>query len=401
MITLNNIAAVAAPGADTLTTLLDTPLQRTHTPAPAHELPLREFTGKLKGAQRLDYACPMNHMHISRVMPESARDEDAYTVRLGNQHAFGMSAFAVRQLNQKLSKGFASYASQLNEWGKYDLYLDNVNDLLRYESRQAQVRVLQNGSTYARAVVSDKYAKYDDNLVFGAAFNVLRHETKRFHFLGGNRTDTRTYFKVVSKTPLFDLEIGGKTRPFSAGFIISNSEVGLGNVTFQAFLTDSYCTNGIIFNKEIIAECKIKHIGAKIDKQFGLIGPGDYDDSRQLEVKSFIGKATEFVIGKDSLNFAGIKEQLIGSSKRKLMGVEDDSIRAVLAGVGIAKTDFEPIIAELDSADDSQFGVQAAITQYAQTVPSYEKRIDLEKRGGDVISMNDKQWNHLQVVQSA
>jgi len=268
------------------------------------------------------------------------------------------------------------------------------------EDRQAQVRVLANGSTYARAVVSDKYAKYDDNLVFGAAFNVLKDQRHRFHFLGGNRTDTRTYFKVVSKTPLFDLEVGGKTRPFSAGFIISNSEVGLGNVTFQAFLTDSYCTNGLIFNKEIIAECKIKHIGKKIDKQFGLIGPGDYDNTRQLDVKKFIGKATNFVIGQDSLSFSGIKDQLIDSSHRKLMGVEEHSIKSVLAGVGIAKNDFDNVIAEIDPADDSQFGIQAGITQYAQKVDSYEKRIDLEKRGGAVISLNNKQWNNLQVLEA-
>ena len=100
MITLEN-AAPAASNSD-LATLLNAPLTR---PTAAIELPLGQFTTKLMSAKRLDYACPLNHMHVSRVMPNDARQDDAYTVRLGNEFAFGMSDFAVRQLNQKLSLG--------------------------------------------------------------------------------------------------------------------------------------------------------------------------------------------------------------------------------------------------------------------------------------------------------
>lgn len=382
-------------GTELLNNLLNTPVKID----PAANVPAIDLYNQLTGSKRRDFAAPMDKMVITRDMPSSAREQDQYSVLLGEQYAFGMSAFAVKQLNQKLSKGFGSYADELNSRGMHELYLKNVNELLDTEERQAMIRVLSNGSDYARAVVSDKYAQIDDPLVFGAAFAVLEDHLHKFKPIGGNRTDIRTYCKFVSRQPLFEMEIGGKTRAFSAGFIISNSEVGQGNAMFQAFFTDSYCDNGIIFSKEVIADCKFKHIGSKISTQFGEILGKQVENCRQAEIHDFITEATKLAVLQDPKMLDPIKAQIIRSSERKLGGGvvgELDSVRNVLKEVGIAKNDMDNIIRELDPADNSQFGVQAAVTQFAQKAESYEKRIELEQRGGEIVILNDKKWGALQ-----
>ena len=367
---------------------------------PAANVQVQKLISQINTSKRRDFASSSKRLSISQVMPSNARDNDKYAIHIGDQYHFGMSGFCFKQLNQKLSKGFASYASELDGRGMSDLYLENVNRLLREDPRQAQVRVLQNGQTYARAVVSDKYMAIDDHLVFGSAFNVLQNCVDKFKPLGGKRTDTKTYCKFISREPMFELEIGGKTRAFSAGFMISNSEVGQGNALFEAFFTDHYCSNGIIFSKSVIAECRFKHIGSRISTQFGELLGKNVNSVRNAEISEFITEATKIAIIQDKKVLEPIKRAILESSNRKLQGDEMESIQNVLAKVGVPKTEFPNVIRELDSADNSQFGIQAALTQYAQKVDSYEKRIDFEKKGGEIINLNTRQWEALQAFEA-
>jgi hypothetical protein len=45
--------------------------------------------------------------------------------------------------------------------------------------------------------------------------------------------------------------------------------------------------------------------------------------------------------------------------------------------------------------DFSAFGLQAAVTKYAQTVDDYDRRIELEEAGGNIVSMEPNVWKSI------
>ena len=167
---------------------------------------------------------------------------------------------------------------------------------------------------------------------------------------------------------------------------------------FQSFFTDSYCDNGIIFKKSVIAECRFRHVGAQISTDFGELMGDRVNSVKRAEYHALITEASQVACLQDPELLEPIKQAILDASERKLAGDEIASIRNVLNKVGVAKGDHDNVIRELDAADNSQFGIQAALTQFAQKVGSYEKRIELEQKGGDVIELNERQWCYLQAV---
>ncbi|MCJ8330929.1 MAG: hypothetical protein HRT89_03310 [Lentisphaeria bacterium] len=367
---------------------------------PADNKSIQDLLSSLHTSKRRDFIAPMKRIRILNNGEDmQSRLQDEFAITLGNDDmTFGMSDFCAKQLNQRLKPGFGRYAEELQRAELDYLYLENVNELLMHDDRRAQVRVLENGKTYARAVVSDKYCSIDDPIVFGTALNVLGDNAHRFKSIGGNRTDIKTYCKFVSREPVFALEIGGKTREFSAGFMISNSEVGQGTACFQAFFTDSYCNNGLIFSKSILADVNFKHIGSRIDTDFGEIFGSQISRIKQGEIAQLIDNATKIACSQETAMLEPIIDQIMTSIERKLQGDEIAGIRNVLTAAKVPTVDHDKVIREIDPADNSQFGIQAGLTQYAQKVENYEKRIELEKKGADVISMNDRTWKACQAL---
>lgn len=378
--------------------LLNQPVAQELETTSAANIEVNILAEQIGAAKRRDFVAHSGDMRVSQCPSLGKREGDDYTIHIGDKYQFGMSPFCVKQLNQRLSAGFGRYAQELDERDMSDLYLRNVNELLERDDRKNQIRVLENGRTYARAVVSDKYQVIDDDLVFAAAFNVIGDHLHKFKPIGGNRTDTNTYCKFVSINPVFEVNVGGKNRPFSAGFIISNSEVGQSSAQFSAFFTDSYCDNGIIFKKSVIAECKFRHVGAQISTDFGELIGDRVNSVKRAEYHALITEASQIACLQDAAMLEPIKQAIVAASERKLAGDEIGSIKNVLNKVGVAKADHDHVIRELDGADNSQFGIQAALTQFAQKVGSYEKRIELEQKGGDIIELSEKQWCYLQAM---
>ena len=368
---------------------------------PAANKPITDLLESLQTSKRRDFIAPMNKIRVVTNEDQriyNSRSQDGFALELGNDLNFGMSEFCNKGLNQRLAPGFGRFSEELHQREMTDLYLNNVNSLLDADERKGVVRVLENGSTYARCVVSDKYATIDDPIVFGTALTVLGDSADRFKSIGGNRTDVKTYCKFVSREPSFSLEIGGKHREFSAGFMISNSEVGAGSACFQAFFTDSYCDNGLIFSKSILADVNYKHIGSKITTDFGEIFEDQISRIKQSEIAALILNATKIAVAQEDHMIEPIKRLILESTLREVKGDEIESIRNVLTNAKVGTSDHDRIIREIDSADNSQFGIQAALTQYAQKVSNYEKRIELEKKGADIIGMNDRQWAACQAL---
>ena len=346
---------------------------------------------EIQGRTKHDYVSARNRIQVEAV-------DDDVGLSLDGKYRFQMNKHARTQLNQTIASGFATYSEWLLENGRRDIYISNVNDALTRDRKKSQVRTITmpDGRQVARGIMSDMFKPIDDDIIYGTAIPVISEFANSFRTIGGNRTDTNSYLKIVSRNPVFELNIAGRKHPFSAGFMMKNSEVGCGFCEFVAFLTDHFCSNGVIFSKTVIADVKYAHRGARISTDFGLVMEDRFKQAEIDSVRAIISEATRLACTRSS--YEVFCQYILASAARKITGDAPRTIEAVCKMLGLTNEEVENVKIHLDAADMSQFGVQAAITSYAQTVESYEKKIALEEAGGKLLEFNEKMWQSANLL---
>lgn len=359
------------------------------------EMNLGEILNSIQGRTKLDYVAPRSKIQMSA----SEGDVTELTLSLDGTYNFTPNSHCIRQLNESIAPGFGTYGKWLIENGRHDVYVRDVNDALSKDGkRKSQIRTLTlpDGKHIARGLMSDMFKPIDDDLIYGVAIPIISEFADSFKTIGGNRTDTNSYLKIVSRNPMFEVEIAGKTRAFSAGFMMKNSEVGCGYCEFVAFLTDHYCNNGVIFNKTVIADVQYVHKGARISTDFGLVLEDRFKRAELDSVKAVISDATR--IACTTNNYQEFCRQIVAAGARKITGDVPKTIDAICKTLGLTREESESVKIHMDSTDLSQFGVQSAITSYAQQVESYEKKIALEEAGGKLLEFSDKVWQSANLL---
>ena len=358
------------------------------------EMSLTDMCRELDNRRKEDYAAPRNRMSVDR-------ENNRYKLNLGDRYSFPMNEHAMTQLNSSIAPGFGTYAKWLHENDRHDVYIENVNNALSNDDRKAQVRTVagEDSQPVARAVLSDAFKAIDDDVVYGVALPVISEEADKFKAIGGRRTNLRSYLKIVTRRPVFSVNAGGRTREFSAGFIMRNSEVGMGFCEFMAFLTDSYCDNGCIFSKEVIADVKYVHRGARVGTDFGPILEDRFKQAELASIRATIAEATGMAL--KSEHYGKLQRWMEESAARQITAEDAGAVIDVVGQrVGLTKNEVEKVKVHFDSNDTTQFGIQAAITRLAQDVDSYDKRIALEAAGGQVAVMSDRVWESVNKLAS-
>ena len=105
------------------------------------------------------------------------------------------------------------------------------------------IRRRENGDASVRAVLSDKYAPLDTDLVVGIMDDLLSEEgtasqVERLHWDGDN-------FRAQVTFPSSDFSVANDSD-YRLGFNLTNNEVGGGAVTFHAMVWRLVCVNGLM-----------------------------------------------------------------------------------------------------------------------------------------------------------
>ena len=358
---------------------------------------LPELMESIFSSDRADFIAPYEAMSLeaNEGQVSRGRESDGYVINLANEERFTVSPYCQGVIASRLAPGFRRFSQELEAKEMKDLVIENTNRLFKKTEGKGMLRVLSNGNDFARTLVSDRYLAVDDDLVFGKVIPEIQASGK-FKSIGGNRTDTNTYIKMVSRDPSFAMDISGRHREFSIGFIASNSEVGCGQAKFEAFFTDSYCDNGCIFSKHILAGLNITHVGEQIKTDFGRILGGSVNRAKMASINDLIIEATRKALDTSPESIEMIKAEIEAAAQAKIKGDEIESIKNVVERVKVPKNLHDRVIMEMDPADNTRFGVQAAVTQLAQKVGSYDQRIQLEQAGGEILRMPAKVWEACQ-----
>ena len=346
---------------------------------PAANRKISDLMGDILGQRKEDWITPARDLVFGQ-------DEHRYGVQI-QDHEHNLTDWGLGQLNDRLSAGLSTVSKKMATPEERNHYTIFVNGLLSSSDRNFMIRT--GGDGRARAVLSSSYAPIDDDIVFGNSLPIIANSNYQMEPIGGNRTDTRTFMKFVSKDALFEFHDGKRMRVFHVGFMASNSEVGSGYAQYQAFVTDKFCMNGCIFSKLEIANAKFLHRGQEIKTDMPQL-MGDHIRSAKTESAiNLIQQATLTALSNQGHD--AIKCLLHEANSQKIEGSPVEAVKAVAKRFNASEEETNRLMMLSGDESRTRFGVQAAVTQLAQEANSYDRRIELEKAGGDILSDN-KIW---------
>lgn len=290
-----------------------------------------------------------------------------------------------------------------------------VNALLaaRPATERRMVRTLDGD---VRAFLSDRYRPIDNEEVAEKILPILQAHDLDWQNASMEVTDTRLYIRVINPAMKVDLVARAKAAAGSqhhiydaskllerdtdevvAGVQITNSEVGLGTFAITPLVFRRVCSNGLV----VIEDGKRKyHTGGA-----GGSGSGFGDDvwtyMRDDTVKAR-NEAT--ILEMRDLVEAALGPSILDRQVDKILraaGIELESpegaIEVVRKRYSLTDGEKDGVLAHLIRGGDlSLWGLVNATTGFAQTVESFDRSVELEQVGGEILTFNGDDLAALQ-----
>lgn len=316
------------------------------------------------------------------------------TLKVGDTDRFPVEQHAVRQIGSRLGIP-AKYVDRLAA-DHPDMLAWNVNQLFQREPEQRMVRTLYNN---CRAFLSDRFRPLD-NFDFANATLPKLIELNA-NVLSCQVTPLRMYIKAIIpevyreiKAPGVFFGDGGHNtihilRP---GVCISNSEVGAGSMAIQPGIHEKHCSNLAIFNQNAT---KKYHVGRSNATDQEAAWELFTDATKTASDKAFWLQVQDLV--KSGLE-GELFEKLCLQCEAAITGTQiEKPTAAVKELTDLSDTEQEGVLTHLIKGGElSQWGMQAAITRYAQEADiDYTRQVELEQLGGNIIELPKSQWERI------
>jgi hypothetical protein len=326
--------------------------------------------------------------------PESA----GVALVVGGERQYGINDIAHNQIaiHTEIPKQY--YDRMAREAPR--LLADNVNEWFKKYPAPRMVRVLDSR---ARAFLSDKFTPDMENEDLAEAVIPVLLD-KDLAIMSCEITDRRLYIKAVDKKVERELAKtgarfgdGGHTivRVTSPAITISNSEVGLGALSIQGGVFDSFCSNLASFGERSMRKT---HVGARHSIAEGEMYAMLSDKSKRLNNAALWSTVRDVVAGVfDRARFDALVDKIEGTQQDKLAA--DDVVKVVNLStkrLGLTEGEGKGVLRHLiEGGDLSRFGLYNAITRQSQDVESYDRATELERIGAQVVELPKTEWARL------
>lgn len=269
-----------------------------------------------------------------------------------------------------------------------ELLATNVNHWL---GRQKDTRLVRTLDGNARAFLSNRYRVIDNITVAEAVLPVIldRGNELGLRVESADVSSTRLYIKAVSE------RIAGTVvgEAVQAGIVISNSEVGLHSFRVEQFLYILSCTNGAIRPDSAMRKYHVGKASAELETAFEVFA----DETRKADDRALMLKMRDVV--KASFDGDRFSEYLRGvslTSDRKIVKSPAELVEKIVEVNQLPAGYGEGILMKLmQSGEMTQWGLSNAITEFCQTVDSYEDATTMERVGGEILELSAPKWEAL------
>ena len=289
----------------------------------------------------------------------------------GKTYGYQVSHIAHQQIASRLNIPYRYYQKMQAE--EPELLDSNVNTWLNKNPERRMIRILDGR---VRAFLSDRYRRLD-NLELCAAVLPVIQEMKGANIESCEVTPTRLYLKVVNKKLKAEVTVGDVVQ---AGFVISNSEVGLGSLRVEPLVFRLVCKNGLICKD--YAQKKY-HVGRQVnvseDSAYELYS----EETLAQDDKAFFMKVQDVVRNAvDSARFKMTVEKLRESTQIQLTN-------EILADkFQLTENERGDILRKLFiGGDNSRYGLINAVTAASKIAKTYDRATELERIGGEILEL--------------
>jgi len=276
------------------------------------------------------------------------------------------------------------------------LLATNVNHWFKNAPEKRMLRTLNNGQNVARAFLSERYRTLDNYDLAQIVLPRLQDAGCEVH----SCEITEQRFYIQASTPRIQaiidqtVKVGTHNRiqrTVQAGVIIGNSEIGFGSIFVDPMMYDLVCTNGLIMERTL----KRHHVGRRNEGEvFGDEGSFELfsDETRKLDDKAFWAKVADVVSA--SLNEIKFNEGIarLRDTQQQVLADKPKEVEEVVE-VTASRFNFNDeekgslLMHFAQGGDFSKYGLINAVTRTAEDVTSYDRAVELERLGGQIIEL--------------
>jgi hypothetical protein len=346
-------------------------------------LTLSQLAAKIEANKVLkqDYVAetPQITMQIS-VNPTLTGDKPIPVLEVANTGSFPLLPLAHDQIGSRLKIPGQYYDKMLTS--APDLLATNVNAWFRLNPEKRMLRTLGGD---LRAFLSNRYNRIENEEIAEIVLPILA-DIPDVQIVSSEVTERRMYIQAVSPRVQGEVKKGDVVQ---AGVVISNSEVGCGSVSVAAMDWRLWCLNGAIAAEKFRAY----HVGRKIEDNAELWA----DDTRQADDRTVLLKVRDMVRNAvDAVRFRSRIEQMQGLTQINVTGNPAKAVEVLAKKIGVNDTEQGGILRSLiDGGDLSAWGMLNAVTHQAHSAASYDRAVQFEAAGGQLLELPRNQWREV------
>lgn len=262
----------------------------------------------------------------------------------------------------------------------------NVNHWFRENPAPRMLRTKMNGETTLRAFLSNRYRPLDNHDLAEAVVPLLL--APGWEIKSAQVTETRFYIQAVSSKLAASIahaqRTGNKDDVVQPGIVISNSEVGAGALAIEPMIYRLICLNGLIAGTSI----RRNHVGRTN-------GGGDEayefysDQTRRLDDAALWSKVRDTVNATvDETIFYRLVNKLSAATADTLGDDPPAVVEVTAKRFGLDEREQSGVLRHLATGGDfTRFGLLNAVTRTAEDANSYDRAIELERVGGEILEL--------------
>lgn len=293
-------------------------------------------------------------------------DKDIYNFRVTN--------IAHRQIADRLGIPFKYYERMRNEYP--ELLDENINSWLKFKAEKRMLRTLDGK---LRAFLSNRYRRLDNLELVDYILPVIM-QMKNCAIASCDITETHLYLKVINKSMKAEIVPGDIVQ---AGFVVSNSEIGLGALKVEPLVYRLVCKNGMIGRDYAH---KKYHTGRNVedtDNAYELYS----DETLQADDKAYFMKVQDIVSAAvNETKFLLTVDKMRQAKNIKTGDNPVETVEVLGNKYLLNKNERASVLRHfIMDRDFSQFGLVNAVTRTSQDVEDYNRATELERIGGTIL----------------
>ncbi len=272
------------------------------------------------------------------------------------------------------------YVERMAQSGAGALLAEN---LAYWFSEQPATRLLRTrGGTDVelRAFLSRKYRPLDNYELAEAVIPILERPGVRI--VSARITETHFYIQATSERITAEVR---KDDVVQAGVVIANSEVGASSLRISPMVYRLVCTNGLISGSEL----RQHHVGRGLDA--GDEGTQEFyrDETRRAVDRAFWLRVVDTTgAAMNEALFAKLVDKLRVAAGEALDAKPAEIAEVVARRFGLTESEQEGVLTHFAVGGDwSRYGVINAVTRAAEDAPTYDRAIELERIGGEILEL--------------